>query len=286
MRQRLRHGKRPMAGHTDDFLSADDGFPGAGMGPGLRGRALLQCSSACHELENGARRIGRVKEAVEIHAVIRACLVARDVGDVVGIVAGAGHGAQNFAGFVVIDAHCAVIAAERLQGCFLHLGTDGESCAGRALGCFVQAGNFIVADHLLGKIAQQRRADIAVAVAQQMDGRLAHGFIGTVHAAIRCIQDAHAGAVVNFAAGEIRAGIDVRTAGKRDPFFGVCRVFDAEGQRPHGKHNGQSQREQRAARYLFICTPPFRQDAARRRQGPPPQVPQQPPVRQAPPAAA
>ena len=33
-----------------------------------------------------------------------------------------------------LDAHCAVIAAKRLQGCFLHLGTDGKSCAGRALG--------------------------------------------------------------------------------------------------------------------------------------------------------
>ena len=93
MRQRLRHGKRPMTGHTDDLLPADDGFPGAGMCLGLRGRAFFQRCGAGHEFKNGAGRIGRVKEAVEIHAVIRARLIARDIGDVVGVVAGAGHGA-------------------------------------------------------------------------------------------------------------------------------------------------------------------------------------------------
>ena len=37
---------------------------------------------------------------------------------------------------------------------------------------------------------------------------LIHIFVGAVHTAVGRVQNAHAGAVVNFAAGEIRAGID------------------------------------------------------------------------------
>ena len=180
-------------------------------GLGLDVRDLLNGRRRGDQLEDGAGDIGGVEEAVDVDAIVGAVALV-DLGDVVRVIGRRGHGAEDFAGLVVVDAYGPLLPVQGRQGRRLHLCAQGEGHSPLSLSGPVGAGEEVVADQIVGVFLHQPRGDVAGAVAQDVHGGHAQQLTVGVIAAVGGVQQDGAGAVGDHAGVQIAAGVHMRTA--------------------------------------------------------------------------
>ena len=222
---------RAVDAFADDLLTAEDVRAAALKAPCADVRYVLNRGSGGQHLEDRARCVGHIEEAVEIDTGICTRRVAFHVRHVVGVIARRGDGAEDLTCLVVVDADRPAAACQRLQSGVLHLGADGERRGAVLLAERVQAVYLVIADHLVGVGTEQRRVDIAVAVAEQMHRGRARLRIVCVDTSGGRVQQARVASVIHVADAQIRAGVDVRAPGKGHPIVCLCKIGDAEHDR-------------------------------------------------------
>ena len=126
MRQCPGEIKASMYAVADDLLPADDRLAIALERARLHVRNGFERGGGRHELKNGARRIGRVKKAVQIHALITSRRVVCHIRHIVRVIARRRDRAEKLARFVIINADRAPVTGKRLLRCGLHGRTDRE----------------------------------------------------------------------------------------------------------------------------------------------------------------
>ena len=217
---------------------------------------LRQSRRRGHNLEDGARDIGRLGKPVYIDALIVSGAVILQVRHVVRVIGGRGNGAENLAGLVIVYPHHSLAAVQCLQGGLLGLGADGEHrCASGARGG-VHAIDQIKSHHLAAVFRYGRGADIALPISQQVESSQAHSPIIAVSPAIGGVQEDGAGPVCNHAAIQVASPVHMRAAGKHHPLLGLKQIFSRENHKAQHQNGSQDQNKSRAARNSIHTAPP------------------------------
>ena len=147
-----------------DFLAADVDRAGA------RPLALEQVGDVLdsgvdgHNLEDRARNRVRGQQAVNVNAVPRG-IVRRNVRRIGRIKRRCGHHAQNFTGFIVINANRSIHSVQSLIGDIVQIGINRQIQAVAGAERRIYAGEQIVAGQLIRERGERTRADVAVFVA-------------------------------------------------------------------------------------------------------------------------
>ena len=216
MGQRLFKVQRAVHAVALDGLAADDGAALAGERPGSDIRDLIQRGCSRDELEDGARRIGSMQEAVDIHALI-GLGAALHVRHIVRVVGWGGDGAENLARLVIIDADGSLAPVERGQRRALHVCAYGQHHPALALAGGIGAVDAVKSDKLRTVFLQQERRDIALTVAEQVQHAAAQrGTVG-IGLAVRGIEHDGTAAVDDLAAVHNAVRIDMGAVLERDP---------------------------------------------------------------------
>ena len=173
------HGQRPLqvAGAVGslagDGLLAIGVLAVAGKGAALNVRHAVQSGGTGNDLENGAGGIGRLEEAVEIHARIGPGGVPLDVGHIVRVVGGGRNGAEDLPRFVIINRHGALAPIHGAQRRVLYPGGQSQILHAPLVDAVVDAVDQVKPGQSAGVFGHRPGADGAAAVAHPMQGGLA-----------------------------------------------------------------------------------------------------------------
>ena len=230
---------------------------GAGEGSVQDVRHAFQRCSRGNDLENGARNIGRLGEAVEIDAVVGAGGIVPDIRHIVGVIGRRGHSAEDLAGLIVVDADGPLPVPQGFQCGSLNICRQGQlrKAVGAAVG--IQAVHHVVAGHLSGVVGDRRGADLALPVAQPVERRLADRLIVRVDPGGCQVQEHGARPVYHLAAADVGAVVNMGRTGRDHPLVCLSRVLiEEEAQAAHQdqdqQHNGRC-----PARYSIHPGPSF-----------------------------